>query len=305
MKWSLVPSFRCRTLAPMKAASCSATARIVASRRDRSVVKPGTIGAISTPALTPAFLQRANRAQALQRVSGPRLERGPGAFVDSRDADGDRAVGSFPQFGEQVGVANDHRSLGDQPNRRARRDRAPRAPAASACSDLRSADRGPSPCQARPARASRTASRARGAAPPGSYLDEDDRRELVVRPERELRLIPAREAVVAGVRAAPVGIERPLEGHTFDRVQRRAAGHFLIAGVVGASLRLIQPVGAVADDCQGDGAGRGRRGWRIEEARRVHGDIRFLFAIIVASAPRCQWGQISSSSLRRWQPSGI
>ena len=41
-------------------------------------------------------------------------------------------------------------------------------------------------------------------------LHEDDRRELVTRVQLELRVIPAGEAVVAGVRAAAVRIQRPV-----------------------------------------------------------------------------------------------
>ena len=54
MKWSVVPPFRYITFAPMNAAPWSAMALIVASSFDGCVVKPGTTGAISTPALTPA-----------------------------------------------------------------------------------------------------------------------------------------------------------------------------------------------------------------------------------------------------------
>jgi hypothetical protein len=44
-------------------------------------------------------------------------------------------------------------------------------------------------------------------------LDEDDRRELVARVHLELRVIAAREAVVAAVRAAAIRVQRPLERH--------------------------------------------------------------------------------------------
>ena len=86
---------------------------------------------------------------------------------------------------------------------------------------------------------------------PAEYLDqihlhEDQRRELVVRAELELRLITASEAVVAAVRAAAVRVQRPVERHALHRVQRRAAGDFLIARRVGAALRLVERGGAAA-----------------------------------------------------------
>ena len=54
-------------------------------------------------------------------------------------------------------------------------------------------------------------------------------------------VVAAREAVVAAVRAAAVGVERPVEErHALDAVQRGAAGDFLVAGLVGAELRFGQ-----------------------------------------------------------------
>ena len=54
MKCVRVPSCRYMTLHPTKRAPWSAMALIVRSTFDREDEKPGTIGAISTPALTPA-----------------------------------------------------------------------------------------------------------------------------------------------------------------------------------------------------------------------------------------------------------
>ncbi len=99
-------------------------------------------------------------------------------------------------------------------------------------------------------------------------LDEDHRGELVARVQLELRLIPAREAVVAAVRAAAVGIERPLEeGHALDAIQSRAAAHFLIGGVVGALNRARQRSHTAVFHQVGDLSG----GWgpaEVEEQRR-------------------------------------
>ena len=66
-------------------------------------------------------------------------------------------------------------------------------------------------------------------------LDEDHRGEVVVGVELELGLIAAGEAVVAAVRAAPVAVEGPLEGHAVDPVERRAAADFLVGSLVGAA----------------------------------------------------------------------
>ena len=72
------------------------------------------------------------------------------------------------------------------------------------------------------------------------HLHEDQRRELVARAELELRLIAAREAVMAAVRAAAIRVQRPVEGHPLHGIQRRSAGDFLVARLVGATLRLVE-----------------------------------------------------------------
>ena len=64
-------------------------------------------------------------------------------------------------------------------------------------------------------------------------LDEDDRRELVADAELEMPLVLARIAVLAPVRAAPVGIERPAERHAGGARERRTDGDLLIARLVG------------------------------------------------------------------------
>ena len=89
---------------------------------------------------------------------------------------------------------------------------------ASACSGPRSADSSRSPCRRRRSRPSTRACRSSRA----QHLDEvrlheDDRRELVVRAQLELRVVAARVAVVAAVRAAAIRIQRPLERHPLDR----------------------------------------------------------------------------------------
>ena len=115
-------------------------------------------------------------------------------------------------------------------------------------------------------------------------LDEDDRRELVVRAQLELRVVAARVAVVAAVRAAAVRIEGPLEGHALDRIERRPAADFLISRGVGAPRRLGEGVGAASEPDQiGDVAGRRLRLAEVKEQRR-----RFHGASLVSMYVRLQ-----------------
>ena len=109
-------------------------------------------------------------------------------------------------------------------------------------------------------------------------LHENHRRELVVGVHLELRVIAAREAVVAAVRAAAIGVERPVERHPLDAVQRRTAGHFLIARLVGAALGLGQRGGAAVLDGIRDVAGGRLRLTRPRSKSRGKADIRFFFA---------------------------
>src|SRR4029079_97992 len=53
-------------------------------------------------------------------------------------------------------------------------------------------------------------------------LYQNHRRELIVGTQFELRVVAARVAVVTAVRAATIGIQRPLERHPLDRIERRA-----------------------------------------------------------------------------------
>ena len=57
-------------------------------------------------------------------------------------------------------------------------------------------------------------------------LDDDLGLELIVRVEAEVGVRGAGVAVVAGVDAAAIGIERPPEGHPFNRVERGLARSF-------------------------------------------------------------------------------
>src|SRR5262245_18004664 len=70
---------------------------------------------------------------------------------------------------------------------------------------------------------------------PPQHLDEvglhqNDRREIVVGSELELRVIAAGVAVMTAVRAAAIWVQSPRKGHALDAVERRAALDFLITG---------------------------------------------------------------------------
>ena len=71
-------------------------------------------------------------------------------------------------------------------------------------------------------------------------LHENHRRELIVSAELELRVIPARVAVVAAVGAAAIRVQRPLERHALHAIQGRAARDFLIRGGIGAAVASVR-----------------------------------------------------------------
>jgi hypothetical protein len=83
-------------------------------------------------------------------------------------------------------------------------------------------------------------------------LDQDDRGELVVRVHLELHVVPPREAVMAAVRTAAIGIQRPLERHSLHAVQGRPADDLLIARFVGSPLGLGQGGGSAGPHPVGD-----------------------------------------------------
>jgi hypothetical protein len=99
-------------------------------------------------------------------------------------------------------------------------------------------------------------------------FDEDHRRELVVGIHFELDVIAAGEAVVAAVGAAAIGIERPLERHAFDAVQRRPADDLLVASGVRATLGFRQRCRAAFLHQVGDLSGRRLSGPDVEENER-------------------------------------
>ena len=149
---------------------------------------------------------------------------------------------------QHVDVAHDHRALGHEPDRRAAADqrlqRAARELVVPFDRLIRIGRRAERRQLARPARMIELAAQHLDEV----RLDEDHRRKLVSDAELELRLVAAREAVVARVRAAAVRVQRPLERHPLDGIQRRAAADFLVASGVGAPLRFGERLGATCLD---------------------------------------------------------
>src|SRR5687768_5072910 len=88
---------------------------------------------------------------------------------------------------------------------------------------------------------------------------------------------------MAGVGAAAVRVERPLEGHALHRIQRRAAANFLVACGVRSASRVRQCIGAasLANEVR-DLSGGGVLPAEIEEKwGDFHGKpilLRYIFA---------------------------
>ena len=217
MKCVRVPSCRYITLQPTKRAPWSAIALIVRSSFERDEEKPGTIGRHQHAGVDAGVDELADGAQPLQRVRGARFERPPRVLVDGRHAHVDRAAGGARQVAEHVAIADDHRSLRDEADRRSsarqRLERAARQPVVPFDRLIRIGRRAEGDVLARPRRPIELAR---------EHLDEvalheNHRRELVVGVHLELHVVAAREAVVAAVRAAAIRIERPVERHALRR----------------------------------------------------------------------------------------
>src|SRR5688572_14781484 len=102
-------------------------------------------------------------------------------------------------------------------------------------------------------------------------LDENHRRELVVRIELEVRLVLPREAVVAAVRAAAIRVERPLhERHALAPIERGLAADFLVGGGIAAAAGVGQRADAAVFDELSNVAGGGRLAEVEEELVRGH-----------------------------------
>ena len=252
MKCVRVPSCRYMTLQPTKRAPWSAMALIVRSSLVARRGEAGNDRRHQHAGVDACVDQLADRAQPLQRMRGARLEGPPGVFVDGRHAHVDGARRGARQ---SRSTSRSRTTIGPLVMRpigvRAR---------ASASIDaarqlvvpfdrlVRIGGRAERDVLARPRRSVELARQ---------HVDEvrlhqDDRRELVVGVHLELHVIAAREAVMAAVRAPAVRIERPLERHPFDAVQRRPAGDFLIPCVVGTTFRLGQRRGPAFLDAISD-----------------------------------------------------
>src|SRR5439155_21417023 len=104
---------------------------------------------------------------------------------------------------------------------------------------------------------------------------EDERRELVAGTQLELRLISAGETVMTAVRAAAERVQRPVERHSLDGIQRRSERHLLVPRIVRPALRLIERVRSVFAVLQRDYPGGGAGRAEIEKRRGVHGSFAF------------------------------
>ncbi len=175
-----------------------------------------------------------------------RLQRLPGVLVYRRHTDVDGAAGRFGQVRQHVAIAHHHRAFGDQAGRipcahqRLQRfarqlvmafDRLVTVGRGADC-DVLAGPRGPRQFTF-------------------EHLDEvllyqNHRREFVVGVHLELAVIAPRIAIMATVRAAAIGVERPVERHSFHAVERRTAGHFLIGRLIGASFCFGERFGAAA-----------------------------------------------------------
>ena len=184
--------------------------------------RPGRSGAIPTEARTPASTSSFERAQPLARRRGARLGRPPDVVVDGRHRERDRDVGARAASASSVGVADDQRAARDD-RERVRRRAAPRCTRGSAGSGPRRAGTGRSRRRSR-SRSPRPARRARARraqALGDVHLDPDRRAVAVVgRPVGAL-LERADVTERAAVDAAHVRVERPVERHALDAVQRR------------------------------------------------------------------------------------
>jgi hypothetical protein len=198
-------------------------------------------------------------------MSGARFQGAPRRFIHRRHAHVDRAPVAPANLGEHVGVADDHRPFGDQTDWRAAGEQGLQRPPGELVMSFdrligigRRAD---GDLLADPRRSVQLAAKHVDQVD----LHEDDGREVVVRAELELRLVPPREAVVAGVRAPAIRVQRPAERHALDRIERRSACHFLVAGLIGAALRFVERGVAVLANLEGDGPSGGRPFSQIED----------------------------------------
>ena len=233
--------------------------------------------------------QLAHRTQALQGMRRARLERPPRIFVHRGHADAHRARCRLRHFQQRVPVAHDHRTLGHQADRRPaggeREQRSTRQPVVSFDRLIRIGRGAECDELAAPGRSIELTRQHVGEV----RLHQDDRRELITHAQLELGVIAAGEAVVATVGASAVRIERPVEGHALNAIERRAARHLLIGRGVGAALGLGQTLDPAAFTIRATSRVVGRRTPRSKSSGSVStslGLLSFLFRYRMMSQAR-------------------
>jgi hypothetical protein len=216
----------------MPLAPAARAARTTASSCSGRSESPGSTGAIATVTSMPASASRWTTSS-----RGPGLGGAPDALVERRDRNVDADIGTARALEQQVEVADDHRAARDQPEGVRRGDELlearTRQPVAAFARLVRiggGADDdvltvpGPT-CELAPEDL------------PDVDLDADRAAVAVVRGAVGAGFERADIAKRAPVRTAHVGVERPLERHAANAIERRAA---LLLPVSDAHPRRIE-----------------------------------------------------------------
>ena len=184
---------------------------------------PGTMGARSTPARTPACTSRSMTCSRFQGRRRAGLKFPPDVRVHGGDAEGDGCSRALACFDEDVDVALDHGALGHELQRRPPFGEGFNAPAREALAALdglvgvcRGAD-------GHDFSAPRRTRELGAQALDDIGLDGDEAGEVLTRVQVLEGVVAPCEAVVAVVDAASVGVERPAEAHASHAVECAAA----------------------------------------------------------------------------------
>ena len=212
----------------MPQAPASRAAAITRSRELGWSDRPGRRGAMPTEARTPTATSSLQRPEPLARRGRARLGRPPDVVVDGRHRERDRDVGACCGLREKLSITDDQRPAGDDvewvrgvAQHLDARTRQP-VPAFGRLVWIGGgADHDVLP---RPARARELHAQAIG----DVELHTDRRPVAVVRRAVGATLECAHVTEGALVDAAHVRVERPVEGHAFDMVQRDLARLFPI-----------------------------------------------------------------------------
>jgi len=203
--------------------------------------------------------ERGNGLEPLRRRGGARLEFVPDLLVHGSHAHDHLAAGTPCRFEKNIHVPHDERALGDQRERRVVHDECFETAAGEPISPFRRlvgvGCRAYRDALGIPARASNLTTKQIG----DVALDEDQLREIVPPSEIEVPLVLPRIAVLAGMGAAPIGIERPPKRHASGTCEGRTHGDLLVAGLVGEEHGAGQAFNAT--EAHGIGhCSEGRRG---------------------------------------------